>query len=203
MDILVADDVAAIRELLGGLLKLWGYRVINATNGAEALDCLQEKDAPQLGIIDWMMPEIDGIDVCRRLREKKRSRGQYLIILTARDSKMDVAEALDSGADDYITKPFSEVELKARIKAGERILRLQNELADRLEQLERSTERINMLEDLLPICAYCKRIRHESPEGQEEWEEVESYITERAGTLFTHGICPECLERVMGEHGKK
>jgi DNA-binding response OmpR family regulator len=203
MKILIADDVAAIRDLLAGLLKLWGYEVMTAVDGEEALRILRAEDAPQLAIIDWMMPKIEGIELCSRLRETRKNRSQYLIILTARDSKPDVAAALQAGADDYITKPFSDIELKARLQAGERIIRLQNELSDRLEQIEQSTRRINMLEGLLPICAYCKRIRDEqTTPGEERWQEVENYISERSGALFTHGICPSCLHQIMEKQGE-
>lgn len=192
--VLVADDVTAIRQMVGSLLTGWGYETLLAQDGAEALALLSAPDAPQLAILDWMMPELEGVQVCQRLRREKQPRFQYLIILTARDKKQDVAEALEMGADDYITKPFSEVELKARLQAGERIVRLQNELTDKLEQLQQSRRRVQALEELLPICAYCKRIR--TDDAQDVWEEVENYIHEQAGTVFTHGICPSCLEEM-------
>lgn len=191
---LVADDVAAIRELLARLLEKWGYHVQMAEDGQKALDILRQPDPPQLAIVDWMMPHLEGIELCRQVRSLPGPRLQYLIILTGRDSKEDVAAALEAGADDYITKPFSDLELHARLKAGERIIRLSNELSQRLEDLQRSMQRVNMLEGLLPICAYCKRIRDE----RESWHEVENYIQEHSSALFTHGICPTCFEAVMG-----
>ena len=191
---LVADDVAAIRDLLARMLEKWGYQVQVAEDGQQALEILRGPDPPQIAIVDWMMPKVEGIDLCRQIRQNPGPRLQYMIILTGRDSKEDVAAALDAGADDYITKPFSDLELRARIQAGERIVKLSNELSQRFEDLQRSLQRVNMLEGLLPICSYCKRIRDE----RESWHEVENFIQEHSTALFTHGICPTCFEAVMG-----
>ena len=114
--ILVAEDDPVSRELICTRLARWGYDVIAAQDGSDAMSALREKNAPSLAILDWMMPGMDGLEICRRLREVNR--GVYLILLSARASKADVVEGLMAGADDYLIKPFDKDELHARILVG-------------------------------------------------------------------------------------
>lgn len=114
--ILVAEDDPVSRELICTRLAKWGYDVIAAQDGSEAMTVLREKNAPSLAILDWMMPEMDGLEICRRVREVNRV--VYLILLSARASKADVVEGLTAGADDYLIKPFDKDELHARILVG-------------------------------------------------------------------------------------
>jgi DNA-binding response OmpR family regulator len=186
MRILVADDDRSIRTLLERLLVQWGHEPILTTNGAEAIAALAAPDAPTLALLDWIMPETSGIDVVRRVREQGRP--AYLILVTAKLQTDDVVEALGAGADDYITKPFELAELRARIRVGERVLELQQRLADRVDELERALAQVSQLQGLLPICMYCKNIRND----QNFWEKVETYVAEHSRATFTHGICPEC-----------
>ena len=186
MRILIADDQASIRQLLERLLTQWGHEPVIATNGAEAIAALSAPDAPTLALLDWIMPEMTGIDVCRRVRASGRP--AYLILVTAKLQTDDVVTALGAGADDYITKPFEIAELHARIRVGERVLALQHRLADRVAALEHALAQVNQLHGLLPICMYCKSIRND----QNFWEKVETYVTEHSSATFTHGICPEC-----------
>lgn len=127
MKVLVADDDAVMRCLICHFLQEWGYETIEVTNGAEALEELQSPDAPKLAILDWMMPQMDGIEVCRRLR-----RGDepyvYILLLTARQSNDDLLLGLDAGADDYLAKPVDMPQLKARLASGKRIIELQEKL---------------------------------------------------------------------------
>jgi DNA-binding response OmpR family regulator len=107
------------------MLSKWGYEVIPAINGDEAWEKLQNKYTPKIAILDWMMPGVDGIEICRRLRRIETTTPTYLILLTVRGSTKDIVEGFEAGADDYITKPFDKDELQARIKAGRRIIDLQ------------------------------------------------------------------------------
>ena len=196
MRILIADDDAISRRLLQGFLESWGYEVSACAEGTAALAALTAPAAPPLAILDWMMPGIDGTDVCRRLREAGApSTTQYLILLTARTDRTAVVEGLGSGADDYVTKPFDRDELRARVAIGQRIVELQTALAKRVAELEAAAAQVTQLNGLLPICAYCKKVRDDN----DYWTRVESYLEERIDVHFSHGICPECFKKVEEE----
>lgn len=124
MKVLVADDDAVMRCLICHFLKDWGYETVEVTNGAEALATLQGPDAPQLAILDWMMPELDGIEVCRQLRLRSQTY-TYLLLLTARQNNDDLTFGLDAGANDYLVKPVDVSQLKTRIATGRRIIESQ------------------------------------------------------------------------------
>jgi len=131
MKILIAEDNATSRRILEAILIKWGYEVISVCDGNEALEKLQEKDAPRLMILDWMMPGINGVEICRRLRKTGLIEPMYIILLTARDDKNDIVEGLGAGADDYIAKPFDKDELRARIDVGRRVVELQTALLEK------------------------------------------------------------------------
>ena len=131
MKILIAEDDKTSRTMLTHTLGKFGYDVISACDGKEALKKLQEADAPKLAILDWMMPEMDGVEVCRRMRQMKTTTPTYIILLTSRGGKQHVIEGLDAGADDYITKPFDNDELRARLNVGCRVIELQTTLAEK------------------------------------------------------------------------
>jgi signal transduction histidine kinase len=135
MRILVAEDDVANRRLLEATLSKMGYEVVTTANGEEAWDALQRDDAPQLVILDWMMPLMDGIEVCRRVRALPEPRLTYIIMLTAKGQREDIVTGLSAGANDYITKPFDREELQARLQVGERMLELQKSLAEQEKQL--------------------------------------------------------------------
>ncbi|MGI6145000.1 MAG: diguanylate cyclase [Peptococcia bacterium] len=128
MKILVAEDSRYYQRILQDTLSNWGYTVVLAKNGVQALERLKEKDGPKLAIIDWMMPEMNGLELCKKVRETLDNSYIYLIFLTANSNKEDMIKGLEAGADDYITKPFNELELKFRLKNGERILNLENRI---------------------------------------------------------------------------
>src|SRR6266567_8844525 len=133
--ILVAEDDPIFRRLLQNRLQSWGYRVITVENGAEAWELLQQPHTPDLLILDWIMPGVDGIELCRRIREKQRDRYQYILLVSGKDEKQEVVAGLEAGADDYLTKPFDTGELRARLRAGTRILTLQLKLIQAREAL--------------------------------------------------------------------
>ena len=130
MKILIAEDDKTSRTMLTHTLGKFGYDVISACDGKEALEKLQEADAPKLAILDWMMPEMDGVEVCRRLRLTNSATSIYIILLTTRDGKTDIIKGLEAGADDYIIKPYDSDELRARINVGRRIIALQAALVE-------------------------------------------------------------------------
>jgi sigma-B regulation protein RsbU (phosphoserine phosphatase) len=191
--VLIAEDDAVSRHLLEATLAKWGYEVVVTTDGLQALEVLSRADAPSLAILDWMMPGLDGAQVCLKARELAGERLLYMILLTAKGRKEDIVEGLTAGADDYVIKPFDRSELKARISAGERILRLQAELASRVKELELALTNVKLLQGLLPICCYCKKIR----DDKNYWQQVDTYVADHSEAQFTHGICPDCRDKIV------
>jgi DNA-binding response OmpR family regulator len=194
MKILIAEDDAISRMLLTDTLTRWGHEVEAVENGEEAWAVFQRPDAPCIAILDWMMPLLDGVEVCRRARELPRRVAFHIILLTSRDEKQDIVGGLAVGANDYMTKPFDPAELRARIAVGERMIALQEELAARVQELELALNNVKTLQRMLPICSYCKKIR----DDDNYWQEVETYVGQHSGTEFSHGICPHCFEKMMG-----
>lgn len=188
--VLIAEDHAPTRETLTILLEKKAYQVTAVEDGQHALDQLTAIDAPCIAVLDWGLPDMSGVDICRAVRKQNLPHYTYLIIVTARDGKDDVAEALAAGADDFIRKPYVLQELIARVRAGQRVIELERNLANRIHELEEALGRVNQLKKLLPICMFCKKIR----DDQDYWKEIESYLHEETGTDFTHGICPACMK---------
>ena len=136
MRILIAEDDPVSSRVLATTLTKWGHEVVTTENGLEAWAALQKDDAPRLAILDWMMPGIEGPEVCRRVRRNFKTAPTYLILLTALQDKEQMVEGLEAGADDYLTKPFDRSELRVRLQAGARIVALQCSLAQRVQELE-------------------------------------------------------------------
>jgi len=198
MKILVAEDDAVTRKLLVVTLERLGWEVIEVEDGEaawRAFETLKGTDAPEMAVLDWMMPGIEGIEICRRLRTTPGFELVYVILVTSRGGKEDLSYGLASGANDYITKPFDPVELQARVRVGERMVRLQSSLAARVAEVEAALAHVEKLQGLLPICSYCKKIRNEA----NYWEQVESYLGSHSDLDFTHSICPQCTEKMMKE----
>ena len=192
---LVADDDRVTAEILSRTLKRWEFDVTVVGDGAAAWEDLRAATVPTLAIIDWMMPELDGPEVCRRVRRELPLANMYLMLLTARESRGDLVAGLDAGADDYLTKPFDPEELRARVQVGVRVLTLQKSLAERVEELQAALSNVKQLRGLLPICSYCKRIRGDD----QYWQQLEGYIAEHSHAQFSHGICPTCFATVSAE----
>ena len=191
MRILIAEDDVVTAHILQKLLRSWEYETVTVKDGTAALEMLQSDQAPQLALMDWMMPGKDGPEICRLVREAGST--TYIILLTSRTERADVVAGLDAGADDYLVKPFDPEELRARVKAGIRILDLQQRLAGHVAELQQALANVRSLSGLLPICSYCKAIRDDS----DYWHRVEEYVTEHADVKFSHGICPKCLDAAM------
>jgi CheY-like chemotaxis protein len=189
--ILVAEDEELTRALLEETLSGWGYQVAAVGDGVQAWEQLRQPEAPPLALLDWEMPGLTGLQVCRNIRAVPTLQPPYLILVTARDSPEDLVEGLRGGANDYLTKPFYEPELAARLQVAQRTLELQGHLAQRVKELEDALAHVKQLRGLLPICAWCKKIRND----QNYWQRVEDYISQRTDASFTHGMCPECFAR--------
>jgi phosphoserine phosphatase RsbU/P len=193
MRILIADDDAVSRRLLEVDLHKWGHDVRQVSDGNAAWEAIQEEGAPALAILDWMMPGLDGVEVCRRARARTSARPLYIILLTARTHREDIVRALEAGADDYVTKPFDAAELRARVSVGVRVVQLQRELAARISELEEALAHVDELNGILPICSYCKRVRSDA----DSWHRIEEYVSAHSAARFSHGVCPQCLATVL------
>jgi phosphoserine phosphatase RsbU/P len=194
MKVLIAEDDPVTLKALVGLLAGWGYEPLTAEDGTRAWEILRQEDAPPLAVIDWQMPGMHGDELCRRVRAQLPGRPMYLLLITARNIRVeDKVAGLTAGADDYLVKPFDLPELRARLQVGERVLKLQMELARRVQQLEQASEHLRQLRGLLPICVHCKKIR----DDRNYWHQVENYISAHTAAEFTHGICPTCLEKQL------
>jgi two-component system, cell cycle response regulator len=145
--VLIAEDDPIFRRILESWFKRWDYGVTAVENGLDAWEVLQRDDAPQLAILDWMMPGMDGIELCRRIRSRDQGTYLYVLLLTAKDNKQDMIAGLEAGADDYLTKPFDVDELHARVRAGKRILDLQAALlrAQAASQFDAAHDRLTSI----------------------------------------------------------
>jgi len=189
MKVLIAEDDSVSRLLLDSILREWGYDVVTTSDGVEAWDALAGPAAPRLAILDWQMPGVDGLELCRRLRADHATASTYVLLLTGKGGTDNVVQGLRSGANDYLTKPFDLDELSARLGVGRRVVELQQALTERVAQLEQALARVKRLEGMIPICAWCKKIRND----QNFWQQVEEYLGERGDVRFSHGICPQCF----------
>lgn len=174
----VEDDAVARRVLVQALTKL-GHEVVAAANGEAAWEKLRHEPI-RLVVSDWMMPDMDGLELCRRIRERPREDYVYFILLTGVDAtEANQREAADAGVDDFLTKPLKFNELWMRLRVASRILGY--------------TKQLQQLEELMPICSYCKKIR----DDKNYWQQIEGYINERTGSEFSHSVCPDCYQRVV------
>lgn len=195
MRILIAEDDLTSRNMLAAVLKKAGHEPVETVNGLEAWKVLQMPDAPRLVILDWMMPGMDGLEVLRRVRALPCDRPPFILMLTTKASKAEIITGLDTGANDYLAKPFDTGELRARIEVGCRMVEMQDALAEKIAELQRAMAEIKTLRGIVPICASCKKIR----DDHGYWKQVEVYVREHTEAEFSHGICPGCMKKLYPE----
>jgi phosphoserine phosphatase RsbU/P len=179
MRILVAEDDPVSGKILQITLQHYGHEVVIATSGEDAWQQF-EQEPFRVVVSDWMMPGMDGLELCRKVRTRPKTDYTYFILLTANNAGRDnCRQAMDAGVDDFLPKPLDREVIMMRLRVAERILEY--------------TTQIRVLKELLPICMYCKRIR----DDQDYWQQVETYIHSHTGSNFSHGICPECFTKEM------
>jgi DNA-binding response OmpR family regulator len=149
MPIVIAEDDLVSRTLMSSLMEKWGFKAVITQDGREAMAALRGEEGPTLALLDWMMPGMEGLEVCRRVRESKKM--VYVIMLTSLGAKENIVEGLHAGADDYLVKPFDKNELLARIQVGLRILELHSTLAARVKELEKAVREIDDLKLRFPL----------------------------------------------------
>ncbi len=180
MKILTVEDDSVARAVLRQALRRLGHEAVEASDGDAAWDLLQKTEGVRVVVSDWIMPNSDGLELCKRVRGRVGSEYTYFILLTSRDAtEENQMAAADAGVDDFLTKPLDFSELWTRLRVAERILRY--------------TTQVRQLEEMLPICSYCKKIR----DDQNYWQQIEGYISERTGSDFSHSVCPDCYQRVI------
>ena len=167
MRVLAAEDNPVLQSMLRSMLTKWGYDALTARDGDEAWRLLQAEDAPRMAILDWMMPGMDGVEVCRRVRSAGREPYQYILLLTARTESQDLVDGMEAGADDYLTKPFNAQELRVRLRAGRRILDLQEELVLAREALREQATHDGMT-GLLNRTAVLEALHNEADRASRE-----------------------------------
>jgi DNA-binding response OmpR family regulator len=187
--ILIAEDEFTTRMMVQVCLEKWGYRVESVTNGEEAWAKLQKPDAPHIAILDWEMPGLDGVEVCRRVKEMDVENPPYIILLTGRDSKTDIVRGFDAGADDYMTKPFNDDELRARTRVAERLVRTQSSLSESVAELRAALNQLEMLESGVEICGSCRKILNRY-DG--EWYSFDELLKSSNDPHFVIKTCPQC-----------
>jgi phosphoserine phosphatase RsbU/P len=199
MRILIAEDDLTSRKMLAAVLMKSGHEVVETANGRETWEVMQQSDSPRLAILDWIMPEMDGLEVLRLIRNQKRDQSPYILMLTSRDEKADVISGLAAGADDYLSKPFDPGELQARIDVGRRMVEMQDALTRKIDELSWALMEIKTLHGIIPICTCCKKIR----DDQGFWTQVEIYVRNHSEAEFSHSFCPECMQKLYPEcYGK-
>ncbi len=188
MKILIAEDDLISRRILEAVLTKWEYDVISVSNGNDAIDILLDADAPKLALLDWIMPDREGVEVCRIVRQNEAAKLSYLILLTGKGDKKDISKGLDSGADDYIVKPYDKDELRARINVGRRMIELQNALVEKekfqgvLEMAGAVCHEIN--QPLMAVSGYSELLLMDMSEDNPQYKSL-SRIMEQVQCLGT------------------
>lgn len=188
MKILIAEDEYTTRLMVQVSLENWGYSVNSVADGKEAWEIFKKPEAPDVAILDWEMPEVDGVELCKRIKNLQRANPVYVILLTGRDSQKDIVQGFDAGADDYMTKPFNDDELRARVRVAERLVTIQSSLSQSVEELKSALDMVDTLQGSIPVCNSCQRIEGDN----KNWHTLNECINERFDMRFTPELCPEC-----------
>ncbi len=179
MKILIAEDDPVSVKILQITLEHSNHQVVTAASGSEAWEIF-DREPIRVLVSDWMMPGMDGLELCRKVRGRPKTDYTYFILLTAINTGRDnLRQAMDAGIDDFLVKPLDREAIIMRLRVAERILEF--------------TRQIRQLNELLPICMYCKRIR----DDKDYWQQVEAYLHTHTGSNFSHGICPDCFAKEM------
>jgi CheY-like chemotaxis protein len=194
--VLVAEDDAASRRRLEATLQRWGFDVVAARDGKEALEQFR-KLQPQIVLLDWLMPELDGVDVCREIRALPEGESAQLILVSSRSGRSDVIRGLESGADAHLAKPWQNADLRAYLAVAGRVLRREATLKGEVTKLEGALRGQDPA-DPISMCSYCRHVL--APPDQ--WMTLERYLWDRTSIRFSHGVCPGCFVGVKKEFEK-
>ncbi len=193
--VLIIDDTPANLGVLFDHLEKAGFKVLVATSGEAALEGVKHI-LPDIILLDVIMPGIDGFETCRHLKANEATKDISIIFMTALGETIDEVKGFQLGAVDYIIKPVKIETVLARVNTHLTIRKLQKILQEKNTQLQEALDNVRTLKELLPICSNCKSIRDD--EGY--WHRVENYISEHSDTIFSHGICPDCIKELYPEY---
>jgi sigma-B regulation protein RsbU (phosphoserine phosphatase) len=193
--VLVADDSRSMRMLLGRTLKEGAFDVRMVEDGHALRESLKQADAPLLVVSDWQMPGPSGVEICRDLRSQPGGDRFFFLVVTANTDQDSLLAALESGANDFIRKPFSPAELLARVNAGQRVIELQASLEAKVAELAATLSEVRTLRGLIPICMHCHSVRTVG----DHWQKLEAYLEEHSEAVMSHGLCEACLEKFYPE----
>ncbi|MCP4348847.1 MAG: response regulator [Desulfobacterales bacterium] len=192
--VLVIDDNIQNLQVLSEMLRSRNYKVATVKDGFKALKFAKTKN-PDIILLDIIMPEMNGFEVCRQLKSKDNTKDIPIIFISALNETEDIVKGFRAGGADYITKPFQSEEVLARVEVHLNLRRLQKHLQEKNAQLKDALEKVKTLKGLIPICANCKKIR----DDKGYWHQVEAYIRKHSEAKFSHGICSECLKKLYPE----
>ena len=184
MKIQIVEDDPIAATLLAAALKSLGHEVCQAGGGVEAWDRLQQEPS-RVVISDWMMPDLDGLELCRRIRAQGGEYTYFILLSNQSATGENLDQAMAAGVDDFLAKPAKVAELKARLHVAERILNYATQ--------------VRQLQEIIPICGYCRKLR----DDENYWSQVEEYIGKQTGSSFSHGVCPDCYDKVIVPQMKK
>ncbi len=191
MKILIAEDEYTTRLMVQVCLENWGYSIEGVEDGNTAWDIITQKNPPQIAVLDWEMPGISGIELCKKIKRLERSSPIHVILLTARDSENDISKGFEAGADDYITKPFNDDELRARIRVAERIVTIQSSLSGSLEELREALDLVQSFEEPVAVCSKCQKIG--AFDGS--WRTPEKLLEYPVDPRFIQLDCRDCNKK--------
>ena len=196
--VLLAEDEEAPRRVLVHYLQSWGFSPVLAADGAQAASILGGKDAPAIALLDWVMPRLDGPELCRRVRQEATEKGRpytYLILVTGKADRSEVTIGLQAGADDYVVKPFDVAELRARLHVAQRVISLERRLAENVEMLNDAlTDATELRSGPVAVCPRCGRVhpgREGSGDDPKSWLSPEDYLREHTGAEVRREPCPQ------------
>ncbi|HXE73129.1 MAG TPA: response regulator [Candidatus Nitrosotenuis sp.] len=190
--VLIAEDDPDVRQVLGRILARQGYEVREAASGVEAWEIMQGPDPPSLLLLDWMMPGMDGVELCSLLRTRQDGPPVYIILLTARAGTDTIVEGLEAGADDIVLKPYERLELEMRVRVGERSLAVQRRLARKVEKLQEALAQASRPPAPRLTCALCNQ-----PPDKGEWYHLEMSAPGEPQTRRRIGLCRTCSRRAL------
>jgi CheY-like chemotaxis protein len=209
--LLIVDDIPENIKVLGSCLQHAGYIIVFATNGEQAIE-VAKKNQIDLILLDIMMPGMDGYEVCRQLKNDNQTMNIPVIFITAKSQNEDILRGFETGAVDYITKPFNAAELSARVKTHLELERSRQIIAHQAEELawtnkrlmeknvklQQAVDEIEALKGLLPVCSSCKKIRtaNTNPDQADSWVSLEAYLHNHTAVEVTHSICPDCMNKL-------
>ncbi len=188
MKVLFVEDEYITRLTVQVVLEGWGYTVDSAEDGIVGWEFIQNTDVPQIAILDWEMPGLDGLELCRKIKALRRKVPVYVILLTGKDARQDILKGFAAGADDYMTKPFDDNELRARVRVAAKLVSTQEELAASNDEMWRALNHVALIQGDFSFCTRCHKVEND----QGVWKTLAEYSNDQEDRRFNYMLCPDC-----------